>query len=63
MAFPSIGPAAAYSIAYADVVDLARKNQICRSAPQHLSDCSRIADMAGQFLSAIRKAVRLNASG
>jgi len=62
MAFPLGDPAAIYSIAHADVVDLARKTRLAASAPQHLSDCSRIADGVGQFLSDDRKAVRLNAS-
>jgi hypothetical protein len=45
-----------YTIAQADVVDLAGKNHHRRRAPQQLSDCLQTAQRAGQFLSEGREA-------
>jgi hypothetical protein len=62
MAFPLEWPRSDYSIAHADVVDLAGKNRLAAGAPQHLSDCFRNAADTGQFVAADRKAVRVNES-
>jgi hypothetical protein len=62
MAFPLKWPRSDYSIAHADVVDLAGKNRLAARASQQLSDCFRSAKATGQFLAADRKAVRLNES-
>jgi hypothetical protein len=56
MAIPFSSPDAAYSIAHGDVVDLKAKTRPRESAPQHLRDCLRGAERAGQFLSAGRHA-------
>jgi hypothetical protein len=62
MAVPPKGRAAAYSIAAADVIDLAGKIRRDQRAPQHLSDCLREHEGCGQFVSAGREANRTTAS-
>jgi hypothetical protein len=54
--FPLAGPTPAYSIAYADVVDLAGKTRPLARAAQQLSDCLQADVRAGQFVSEGREA-------
>jgi hypothetical protein len=50
-------PRSLYSIAHADVVDLAGKTRSGTSAAQQLSDCLQTTERAGKFLSDDRVAV------